>query len=254
MRRITLWLTILSVSLAAFAGAAWAQPPSAEQVTFTTSDGVTISATLHHPSPGTRVPCVILLHQNKSDRSSWAQLIPLLLQNNYAALALDLRGHGASTNFGGRTRTFADFTDADYAAMINDVRAAANYLHNRKDINGGRLGLIGASIGANLALQYASEDRTVRTVIMLSPGLDYRSLEVVPYLDAYDRRALFMIVSQGDAYSYNSCLEIKKEATIASPLKLKVYDGDVHGTGLLAAHKGLDAIFIAWLLNHLVNS
>jgi dienelactone hydrolase len=233
---------------------AFAQEYTTDKVSFATSDGVAISASFYHPSGGAKLPAVILLHQNKSDRSSWAQLVPKLMQNNYCALAIDLRGHGASTSFGGKTRTFADFTDADYSAMINDVRAAVEWLRKRKDVNGDRLGIIGASIGANLAMQYAAEDRTVRTVIMMSPGLNYRSLEVLPYLDAYDKRALFMVVSQGDDYSYQSCLSIKKEATKASPLKLKVYDGKVHGTGLFDAHMGLDEIFVAWLLNHLVNS
>jgi dienelactone hydrolase len=257
MRRIRLcatWLLALALSTALFASAAFAQDYTTDQVSFATSDGVTISASFYHPAGGAKLPAVILLHQNKSDRSSWAQLVPKLMANNYCALALDLRGHGASTNFSGRTRVVADFTDADYSAMINDVRAAAQWLSRRKDVNAGRLGIVGASIGANLAMQYAAEDRNVRTVIMMSPGLNYRSLEVLPYLDAYDKRALFMVVSQGDDYSYQSCLTIKKEATKASPLKLKVYDGTVHGTGLFDAHIGLDEIFVAWLLNHLVNS
>ena len=137
--------------------------------------------------------------------------------------------------------------------MIRDVRAAAAYLRDRKDVNGDRLALIGASIGANLSLQYAAEDMQVRTVVLLSPGLNYRSLKTLPYVDGYDKRALFMVVAEGDAYSFESCRQVKEAAEQASPLKLKVYKGDDHGTALLRTHEGLDEIIIAWLLNHLVN-
>ena len=241
---LVLACTSISVTAGAYAS---------EEVSFTASDGVSIQATFSHPKGRARVPAVILLHQLAGERYAWNALAQKLTENNYAVLAIDLRGHGDSTMFGETTRTYKDFTDADYGAMIRDVRAAAAYLRDRKDVNGDRLALIGASIGANLSLQYAAEDMQVRTVVLLSPGLNYRSLKTLPYVDGYDKRALFMVVAEGDAYSFESCRQVKEAAEQASPLKLKVYKGDDHGTALLRTHEGLDEIIIAWLLNHLVN-
>jgi dienelactone hydrolase len=226
---------------------------ASEEVSFTTSDDISIQATFSHPKGRARVPAVILLHQLAGERHAWNALAQKLVGNNYVVLAIDLRGHGDSTAFGESTRTYKDFADADYGAMIRDVRAAAEYLRGRKDVNGDRLAVIGASIGANLSLQYASEDMQVRTVVMLSPGLNYRSLKTLPYIESYDKRALFLVVAEGDTYSYESCRQIEEAADLASPLKLKVYKGDDHGTALLRTHEGLDEIIIAWLLNHLVN-
>ncbi|MCD6283372.1 alpha/beta fold hydrolase [bacterium] len=245
--------SILALALACGAAFTATGANASEEVSFTTSDGVSIQATFSHPKGRARVPAVILLHQLGGDRHAWNALAHKLTGNNYAVLAIDLRGHGGSTAFGESTRTYKDFSDADYSAMIKDVRAAAAYLRGRKDVNGGRLAVIGASIGANLSLQYAAEDMQVRTVVMLSPGLNYRSLKTLPYVETYDKRALFMVVAEGDAYSYESCRKIKEAARLASPLKLKVYKGGDHGTALLRTHEGLDEIIIAWLLNHLVN-
>lgn len=245
--------TILALVLACAAAFMATGANASEEVSFTTSDNISIRATFSHPQGRAQVPAVILLHQLAGERHAWNTLAQKLVGNNYAVLAIDLRGHGDSTAFGESTRTYKDFTDADYGAMIRDVRAAAAYLRSRKDVNGDRLALIGASIGANLSLQYAAEDMQVRTVVMLSPGLNYRSLKTLPYVESYDMRALFLVVAEGDAYSYESSRQIKEAADLASPLKLKVYQGDDHGIALLRTHEGLDEIIIAWLLNHLVN-
>ncbi len=235
---------LASVSFTAFA---------AKEVSFQTRDGVTIRANLFLPKGKKPVPVVLLLHQLGSSKSAWNAFAEKLVRNNYAALALDLRGHGESTSFSGKHRDYRSFTEADYAAMIRDVAAAVDYLDSREDINSSRLAVIGASIGANLAFQYAAGDKNVRTAILLSPGLNYRGLEVLPYITGFSTRALFLIVSEKDEYSYESCLKLKQAAKLASPIKLKAYAGTRHGTDLLLAHEGLDEIMIAWLLNHLVN-
>jgi len=245
--------SMLALALACAAAFMATGANALEELSFTTSDNISIQATFSHPKGRAQVPAVILLHQLAGERHAWNALVQKLTENNYAVLAIDLRGHGGSTAFGESTRTYKDFADADYGAMIRDVRAAAAYLRGRKDVNGDRLAVIGASIGANLSLQYAAEDMQVRTAVMLSPGLNYRSLKTLPYIESYDKRALFLVVAEGDTYSYESCQQIKEAAEQASPLKLKVYKGDDHGTALLRTHEGLDEIIIAWLLNHLVN-
>lgn len=253
MRQPASWFLVAATLICAFLADS-GLASAADEVSFKTEDGVTIRANLFMPRGAKPVPAVLLLHQLGSDKSAWNAFAEKLIKNSYAVLALDLRGHGGSTDFSGEERDYKSFSDADHAAMIRDVEAAAKYLKSRKDINGGRLAVVGASIGANLAFQYAAEDKTVRTAVMLSPGLNYQGLEVLPYTTGFSTRALFLITSEGDTYSYESCQKLKQEATLASPIKLKVYAGTMHGTDLLLAQEGLDEIVIAWLLNHLVNS
>ncbi len=225
-----------------------------ETVSFLTKDGVKIFGSLYLPGRTKgKVSAVLLLHQLGKDRRSWNVLIPNLLKEKYVVLAIDLRGHGDSTTFDGKPYFYSDFSNSDYALMIEDVRSAVEYLKSRGEVRADRIGIIGASIGANLALQYASEDRNVRTVILLSPGENYRGLEILPFLEAYSRRALLIVVSEKDTYSLVSSQKLKEHAVQASPCKLKIYPGGLHGTDLMNISNGLPSIIVAWLQNHLPN-
>ena len=62
--------------------------------------------------------------------------------------------------------------------MVQDVRAARRYLAQRADVQQTRVGIIGASIGANLAALEASGDATIASLALLSPSLDYRGLRI----------------------------------------------------------------------------
>jgi len=233
----------------------WAQAQEAStRVTLQTKDKVTIVGSLYLPkSANGKANAILLLHQLGKDRTSWAPLIPFLLKEKYVVFSIDLRGHGESTLFGENERSYTSFSNDDFKAMINDVREAVKFLKSHDRVKSDRIAIIGASIGANLAFQYAAEDRDVRTVILLSPGTNYRGLELLPYVRPYDKRALFIVSSEEDAYSAESSSLLQKEAQLANPVKLKIYAGRAHGTDILLAEKGLSAIIVAWLQNYLPN-
>jgi len=243
-----LFLLVLVAGLVAFEGLA------AEKIEFTTDDGVTIHGNFFVPEKvKSPVPGILLLHQLGRDKSSWNAFAIKLQETRYAVLAIDLRGHGGSVNFGEKIRRYPGFSQKDWLAMIEDVRAAATYLKSRKEVNGDRIAVIGESIGANLAFAYAAEDRQVRTTVLLSPGVNYHGLLLQPFVKGYDKRSLFILTSEDDEYSCASSRKLAKWTGLADPLKLKVYRGSRHGTDLFLAHAGLDAIIIAWLENNLPN-
>ena len=135
--------------------------------------------------------------------------------------------------------------------LDNDVAAAHLAFDDDKRVDGDRVGIIGASIGANLAIMYTAGDRRVRTAIALSPGLNYLGLEPLGYLEDYDARALYLIAGEGDQTAFESC-EALERATAADPVSFRHFAGKDHGTDLLSAHPGLDMTIISgWLLNHL---
>jgi dienelactone hydrolase len=167
-------------------------------------------------------------------------------------LAIDLRGHGETVDAGGNRGAVDALTDADYKAMLKDIKAAHDWLVKQRGLETDRVGIIGASIGANLGILYAATDRRVRTVVAMSPGLDYRGLKPIPALDAYDKRPLYLLVSKHDKDSYGACEKFKAAAVKAKPVSLRSFDGAEHGTDLLGAHPGLDStIATGWLLNYL---
>jgi dienelactone hydrolase len=226
-------------------------PAGAKAVRIATNDGWQLAA-WYWPPKNTKVkaPGIILLHQRGADKSSWGSIPAKLLAEDYAVLAIDLRGHGETLDPQGQSVPLAALKEADYLAMLNDVAAAREYLAAQPSVNGERMAIIGASIGANLAIMYASKDYRIRTVICLSPGLDYFGLKPADHLAAYGERALYLIASSGDKYSYDSCAQLAAQA-LADPVSFRKFTGKGHGTDLLASQDGLaDTIVSGWLLNH----
>jgi alpha-beta hydrolase superfamily lysophospholipase len=97
------------------------------------ADGLTLAAT-YWPSHSNTSPAVLLLHGNGASRAALAGNAEWLAQRGYAAMTLDLRGHGesdaASKSFG--------------LAESRDAAAALAWLRQRGHP---RIGVIGVSLG-----------------------------------------------------------------------------------------------------------
>lgn len=230
-------------------------PAGAQASWLTSSDGYHVVAWYWPPrvnNSGSKVPAVILLHMFKQDKSSWEPIAKTLLSEGYAVIAIDLRGHGETLAPDLRPLAATDLEDTDFAGMLKDVAAAHAFLEQQQGVDSDRVAIIGASIGANLGLLYASNDRRVRTVVAMSPGLDYHGLQPATALLGLDRRPLFLIASEGDKYSADTCRTLQEQAMEDAPISLRIFKGKAHGTDLLAAEAGLDQTIVSgWLLNYL---
>lgn len=106
------------------------------------------------PSKGT----VILLHgflQNRNSVTPWAIR---LAQAGFRCAVLDLRGHGAST---GKHISFGAFEARDVSAVIDDL--------GRRGWDVSRVGLLGVSYGASVALLTAGRDARITSVVAFEP-------------------------------------------------------------------------------------
>ncbi len=149
-------------------------PPSdadSGAVTYRTSDGVQIVAQFTPPPTAAPPwPAVVLLHQYQGARVQWDTLTPHLLAAGLAVLAPDLRAHGESLRRIGPDGQTDYVTDR--AGTLNgwllDAAASLTWLaaHTRVDAN--RLGVGGASAGANAAWVASGALPAVRRTVALS--------------------------------------------------------------------------------------
>jgi len=231
MTRATLLASLVAVALARPALAAQAQ-----EVTFRTDDGVTIAGSLYLPAhPG---PAVILLHAISRTRDDWSQVATRLADAGFVALSIDLRGHGAS----GPLPEGTDLNDLN--RMVNDVKAARAFLASRREVSPNRIGIAGASIGANLAILYAAGDPAVRSIALLSAGIDYRGLRPEAALKKYGDRPAWLVASQEDNYAANSARQLAGSGP--GVRDLRIVNGAGHGTTMLTRQPELAGAILDW--------
>jgi pimeloyl-ACP methyl ester carboxylesterase len=229
-----------AVSILAAVGAAAA--PAPQQVSMKTEDGITLLGTFYLPSrPG---PAIILVHMQTRSREDWQALGPRLADAGFAALAVDLRGHGASD-------PPPPGTDAgDLSRMMIDLKAARTFLASRSDVVQGRIGLAGASIGANLAILFAAGEPTVRSLALLSAGLDYRGLRTEAAMARLTKSAALFVSSDEDSYATNSARRLAQQP--GGTREMRLLTGAGHGTVMLNRQPELAAALVDWFRRTLV--
>ena len=215
-------LILLTILLSVNAGV-WAQrDAAAEIVTVQAEDGLMLVGEFYAASDDEPAPSLLLMHMLGGRRNAWQALIPLLTDAGYNVLAVDLRGHGDT---GGAQ---------DWQAAERDIDIWLGWLSEQPSVMPDAFGLIGGSIGSNLALIGCAYDLRCVTAVALSPGLDYRGVVVdEAVLDAMAERSLLLVAAQGDQYSADS---VKTLAGLSiGALGLQLYPGSTHGTHLIAA-------------------
>jgi pimeloyl-ACP methyl ester carboxylesterase len=210
-------------------------------VTFTTSDGWEIHATYWPVGEGK--PAAVLLHMLIADRHSYDDFGAKLAAAGFNVLALDSRGHGDSLKQNGKIKRYTVFDDAAHKSSLLDVAAAKDFLA-QKGADTSKLVVVGASIGANFALNYGADDADVRAVVLLSPGLNYHGVETTAAMGKYGGRAAYLVASDDDKYSAES---IGKLHEIAGGAAFKMFEDAGHGTKIFGAEPSFEDALVDWL-------
>ncbi len=123
-----------------------------ESVTLTTTDGVELAAWY---VPGTNRAGVVVMHGAGSTRSDVLDQAAVLARSGYALVLVDARGHGDS---GGTAMDFGWYGDLDIAA-------GTEFLASRPEVDPGRIGVVGFSMGGEEAIGAAAADPRIRAVV-----------------------------------------------------------------------------------------
>jgi pimeloyl-ACP methyl ester carboxylesterase len=215
---------------------------------YLTEDGVEIVGSTWIPDQG-QAPCVILLHMLGKTRSDWNNVAQNLANKGYAVVSIDLRGHGESTKQGDTVIDVLEFDEDDFQNMALDVEAVIKNLRENAHVDGSKIAIMGASIGANVALQAAAADPQIPTVVLLSPGKSYRGVRTDTALLDFGKRPILIAASEEDEYSANSSRYLKELAQGYS--KLLMYKMIGHGTEMFKAPTDLEEEIITWFDSYL---
>lgn len=184
-----------------------------QKINLTTKDNQVLKANYYDTHKN---KTLLLIHQYTKNKESWNTLIETL-KETHTILAIDLRGHGESTG------NYQDYTDEDFKKMRQDIETSTKYLKEKNP--DATINIIGASIGANLAQNYAAENKHHK-IVLLSPGLNYKGIELT-----IKKTNSLTIVSKEDTYSYESVKKIQEKIPEQEYIYLENHG---HGTNMLS--------------------
>jgi fermentation-respiration switch protein FrsA (DUF1100 family) len=128
-----------------------------EDVVVPTADGVDLAGWY---LPSANRAAIVVLHGAGSTRTSALEHAAFLHEAGYGVLMIDSRGFGASEG------------DAMIAGWYGDldVDGAVSFLADRPEIDGGRIGVLGLSMGGEEAIAAAASDPRIAVVVAEGAG------------------------------------------------------------------------------------
>lgn len=218
------------------------EPPTATAVptesvlpmALSAADGTALQARYYAASVRP-APAALLIHQAGGSQQDWEPLVEPLRAAGYAVLTFDLRGHGSS---GGQ---------ADWAQMPGDVLAALRLLSELSGVDPSQIVTIGASVGANLALNACADLVGCAATVLLSPGLDYHGLTTAPAIPRLGARPMLILASENDNNNPADSVMLDSLAT-SSDRQLVISPAAGHGTQMFGAQPALAARIVEWLV------
>ena len=204
---------------------------AATRVTFRAPTGRAVNAVFIDAAQ-MPAPAVVLVPMLGRPKEDWEATAERLAAANIAALAIDL----PSSSIPAEPRALASWSE--------DVRAALTYLESRGDVRTGAFGVAGASLGASLAAAAAGSDPRIRSLVLVSPALDYRGVRIEAAMRQYGSRPALLIASRQDPYAARSARELAKDAPGLRELQWS--DLGAHGTALLSREPDLVQALVDW--------
>ncbi len=253
MKRIILILTLFLLLINTIANAA--TNTISKEITATSVDGFTMKGYLEYPKTKNQkeFPTVVLLHSIGYSSDWWCNLPQDLLNQGYAVLKIDLRGHGKSVYNSKLLRTsWSSMTNNAFAKYPDDVIKVIEQVksENTKKVFFNNWAIVGSDIGASTAILVADKiSYKPKTLVLLSPVVETKGLYVPVKLANLDRIDIFSISGTNDNSGHNAQEYLKKfsQATFAT------YTSESRSTGMLMLKNDntLARIITSWIKEYL---
>ena len=225
-----------------------------KEVSVPSDDGFNIKAKFTYPKiKGQKeYNTVILLHSLGYSSEWWETLPDLLLNNGYAVLNIDLRGHGKSIYNKKLSKiSWKNMKQATFLKYPDDVVNVVNYVkkENSKKAFFDNWAVVGADIGANTAILAADRMETKpKTIVLLSPSIQTKGLYVPVKLAGLDVDIL-SISGQNE----HSAFEAEKYLQRFAQKTFATYTAETNSTGMLMLKNDetLAKIIVSWIREYL---
>lgn len=253
MKRIILILTLFLLLINTIANAA--TNTISKEITATSVDGFTMKGYLEYPKIKNQkeFPTVVLLHSIGYSSDWWCNLPQDLLNQGYAVLKIDLRGHGKSVYNSKLSRTsWSSMTNNAFAKYPDDVIKVIEQVksENTKKVFFHNWAIVGSDIGASTAILVADKiSYKPKTLVLLSPVVKTKGLYVPVKLANLDNIDIFSISGTNDNSGHNAQEYLKK----FSQTTFATYTSESRSTGMLMLKNDntLARIITSWIKEYL---
>ncbi len=221
-------------------------PGNQEEVTITTTDGLTLHGTWRAPANAADVPAVLLLHQYARNRGDFGLLHDGFAEAGLATLAIDFRSHGDSDD---APVAFGDLL-TDPTQLPVDASSALEWIAARSEVDATRVGVLGLSVGANVAV-VANHNRAawgVKSTASVSTNLD-RVYDLAGTTTLDLAGAIYVAA---DLEQPQADMADELGALTADPVDVRrVLNTSSHGVDLLTASAGVRDGVVDWFVENL---
>jgi len=135
------------------------------------------------PDPKERCPAVLLLHGSHQEKEFLDKVAAPFTRAGFAMTCFDQHMRGERRVQGKIQGIFA-YRERSWKT-VNDARRVLDYLETRKDIDGDRLYLVGASYGAITGCTVVARDKRLKAAVLVVGGGNLRTLVQAPAVKEY---------------------------------------------------------------------
>lgn len=183
--------------------------------------GLDIAAQYYLPPFG-GAPTIVVVHDWGATMKRWEDVAPRFQSLGFGVILFNLRGHGIRHN------PWYLFSDDQVRDLHRDVALVVDYAAR---LSPGSVFLIGEGLGANLAITVAAGNSSVRKVIALSPGLNYRGVVLHRELMEQVSSRVLLVASRDDTYAARCLREIN--GMLSEEPAATFYSNAGHGVWML---------------------
>ena len=226
------------------------KPYHSEEVTFTNGD-ITLAGTLTVPDAGSQFPAVVLLtgsgsldrDENIFGHKGHLLLADALSRQGFAVLRYDKRGVGASTG-GNCSDPVED--------LAQDAMAAVRYAASRPEVDASRVGIVGHSEGAIIAIMNAAQYPNEIAYIVSMAGVGVPTYQFTLKQDKVMTSMMGVEKDEDEQQFYEQMYTIIGTETDSTALRqrmIQFLDNDTYYQKKLEALLAADSSYTASMVN-----